>query len=80
MKQGFKYACLTVIGGAIGATIAVLTAPASGSETRRRFLRTVEDERHALVRKGRRAIDHATDYVQGQLKQGRKKLAQVVPH
>ena len=80
MKQGLKYACLTVLGGAIGATIAVLTAPASGGETRRRFLRSVDDERHALVRKGRRAMDHATDYIQGQLKQGRKKLAQVVQH
>jgi gas vesicle protein len=78
MYQGFKYAGWTLVGGALGATVAYLTAPASGSETRRRIVRRVEDEKEALLRKSQRAVSHAADYLEEQLKQGKRKLAHVV--
>jgi gas vesicle protein len=78
MNEGFKYAGWTLVGGAVGAFVAYLTAPASGNETRRRLARSVEDERDALLRKSQRAIHHAADYLEDQLKQGRRKLADVV--
>jgi gas vesicle protein len=58
--------------------VAYLTAPASGAETRRRIARRVEDEKNELLRKGQRAVGHAADYLEDQLKQGKRKLSQVV--
>lgn len=78
MTDGFKYAGWTLLGGALGATFAFLTAPASGGETRRRLARTVDDEKRLLLRKSKRAVDHAADFLEAQLKQGRRKLARVV--
>ena len=78
MTEGFKYAGWTLLGGVLGATFAYLSAPTSGGETRRRLARTVEDEKHELFRKGKRAVDHAADFLEAQLKQGKRKLAHVV--
>ena len=78
MKQNLKYVGWALAGGAVGAAIALLTAPASGPETRRRLVRRVEDERDALLRKGHKALDNASGYLQQQLAQGRRRLGQVV--
>jgi gas vesicle protein len=78
MNHGLKYAGWALVGGAVGSTLAYLTAPASGAETRRRIARRVEDEKHELLRKGERAVEHAADYLEGQLKQGKRKLSQMV--
>ena len=78
MRQALKYTSLALIGGAIGATVAFLTAPASGQETRRRISRRIEDEKQELVKRGQRAVTHAADFLEGQLKEGKRKLAQVV--
>ncbi len=78
MNHSYKYAGWALVGGMVGTTLAYLTAPASGVETRRRIARRIEDEKHALLRKGERAVGHATDYLEGQLKQGKRKLSQLV--
>ena len=78
MYQGLKYAGWTLVGGAVGAAVAYLTAPASGIETRRRIVRRVEDEKEALLRKSQRAVNHAADYLEEHLKEGKRKLAHVV--
>jgi gas vesicle protein len=78
MNHGFKYAGWAFVGGAVGSTLAYLTAPASGVETRRRIARRVEDEKDELVRLGERAAGHVADYLEGQLKQGKRKLSHMV--
>jgi gas vesicle protein len=75
---GYKYAGWALVGGVVGTTLAYLTAPASGAETRRRIARRVGDEKAALLRKGERAVGHAADYLEEQLKQGKRKLSQLV--
>lgn len=78
MRNWFRYAGCVVLGGAVGAAIAYLTAPASGFESRRRLGRRLEDETDELRRKSVKAARHAADYLEDQLKQGKKKLSEVV--
>ena len=78
MNSGFKYTFLALAGGAVGAAVVYLTAPASGVETRRRIARRVEDEKDELLRKGQKVVGKAADYLEEQVKQGKRKLAQVV--
>jgi gas vesicle protein len=78
MNHGYKYAGWALVGGVVGTTLAYLTAPASGAETRRRIARRVEDEKEALLRKGERAVGDAANYLEEQLKQGKRKLSQLV--
>ena len=74
MNHGLKYAGWALVGGALGSAFAYLTAPASGPETRRRIARRVEDERHALFRRGEQAVEHAADY----LKQGKRRVSRMM--
>jgi gas vesicle protein len=78
MAQDLKYLGWALVGAALGAAVALLAAPASGTETRRRIRRRVEDEKDAVLSKGQRALDGASHYVQQRLAEGRRKLAQVV--
>lgn len=60
MRGTFICAAVGLIAGGAGLLAGVLTAPASGRETRRVWLRRAEEEMDALERKGRRAIEEAT--------------------
>jgi gas vesicle protein len=66
------------MGAAAGAAIAYLTSPASGPENRRRLGRRFDDEAEDLRRMGQRAARQAADYIEDQLKQGKRKLNEVV--
>ncbi len=70
MSKAGRYTTFAVLGGAIGATVALLFAPASGPETRRRLARRIEDEREALSQRGRA--------LQESIREGRRRLASVV--
>jgi gas vesicle protein len=63
-----------VLGGATGYVAGLLSAPASGQETRRRLGRRLEDGRDEVVRRGQRVLHGAIDRVQGGIDEGRKKL------
>ena len=78
MRNWFRYVGCALLGGAVGAAIAYLTAPASGLESRRRLGRRLEDETDELRRKGVKAARHAAEYVEDQLKEGKRKLSEVV--
>jgi gas vesicle protein len=76
--------------GLIGAAVALLLAPTSGEETRRRLSRGVDDEKRRmmkkinreranLVKRGRRAIEEVTDIVTDELEAAQKKISKVVP-
>jgi len=78
MRDFVKCATYALMGAAVGAAIAYRTSPASGSENRRRLGRRLDDEADDLRRMGQRAARQATDYLEDQLKQGKKKLNEVV--
>jgi gas vesicle protein len=49
-----KYAGLAIAGGAIGAAIGILVAPASGAETRRHISDRIEAERDEFLKRMRK--------------------------
>jgi len=73
-----KYTGFALGGAVIGVGVALLTAPASGRETRRRISRRIAEEKKALLRRGQRAVDEASEYIQDQLRQGKRMLEEVV--
>ena len=78
MNSGFKNAGWAVVGGLVGTTLAYLTAPASGVMTRRRIARRVEDGKDELLRRSERAVGHAADYLEHQLRLGKRRLSRLV--
>ena len=87
--NGLKYVGVALTAGIIGATVALLLAPSSGRETRRRLGRRFEEEsrrmgralrseKENLLKKGREALDDVSDYVSEELDAAQKKLSKVV--
>jgi gas vesicle protein len=88
--QKLKYFGAVLTAGLVGAGVALLLAPASGEETRRRLGRTLEDEKRRLakrinrekahlLKRGRQAVDDVSDFVSEELEAAQKKIAKVVP-
>jgi hypothetical protein len=48
-EKTIKYAGLAIAGGAVGAAIGILIAPASGAETRKRISDRIESERDEFL-------------------------------
>ena len=63
MKKRIGLVGWVLVGGAVGAAVALLTAPASGRETRERLGRKIQDGKQGLMRRGRRALDSAAALV-----------------
>jgi gas vesicle protein len=79
---------VALVSGTIGAAVALLLAPDSGRNTRRRLSRRLERERQAMMRRSRRLIEEAEDqldrkvkeagrYLDAQVKRGEKAVAEV---
>jgi gas vesicle protein len=62
-------------GAAVGGLGALLLAPASGEETRRRMAERCRDQTGELLRKGRRAVDRAAQRLEDGIEDGRRRLA-----
>ena len=58
-KQVAKAVGAAVAGAAIGYVAGTLTAPAKGSETRKRIGRKIEEEKETLTRKAKNTINDA---------------------
>jgi gas vesicle protein len=65
---------LMVLGGGAGYIAGILSAPASGRETRRRLGRRLEDRKAVLVRKGQRTVKGAARRMQRGIEAGRRRL------
>ena len=87
--HSLKYVGIALTAGIVGAAVALLMAPASGRETRRRLSRRFEEEsrrmsrslrseKENLLKKGREALEDVTDYVSEELDAAQKKLSKVV--
>lgn len=72
-----RYVAVALVAGTVGAAVALLLAPDTGRNTRRKMLRRLEREREALVRQSRRLAEQAGDYLEEQYKEGRKAVARV---
>ncbi len=87
--NGLKYVGIALTAGIVGAAVALLMAPSSGRETRRRLGRrfeeesrrmgrTLRNEKENLLKRGREALDDVADYVSEELDAAQKKLSKVV--
>lgn len=54
LDKTLKYAGLAIAGGAVGAAIGILIAPASGAETRKLITDRIESERAEFLKRLRR--------------------------
>jgi gas vesicle protein len=88
--QTLKYFGVVLTAGLIGAGVALLLAPASGEETRRRLSRNMEDEKRRmmkrinrekanLVKRGKKAMEDASEFVNDEFEAAQKKISKVVP-
>jgi gas vesicle protein len=79
---------VALVAGTVGAAVALLMAPDSGRNTRRRVARRLERERMALLRRSRQMVARAEDqldekveqasrYLDQQVKRGQKVVASV---
>ena len=62
MSKRATYIALALAGGALGATVALLAAPAPGIETRRRISRWFNDEQDRRLGEERQALDEFRAY------------------
>jgi len=87
--QSLKYVGIALTAGIVGAAVALLIAPSSGRETRRRLGRRLEEEsrrmgrtlrseKENLLKRGRDALEDVADYVNEELDEAQKKLSRVV--
>jgi len=87
--QSLKYVGVALTAGVVGAAVALLIAPASGRETRkrlsrrfdeesRRMGRNLREEKENLLKKGREAFEGVTDFVTDEIESAQKKLSKVV--
>lgn len=88
--QTLKYFGVVLTAGLVGAAVALLLAPASGEETRRRLARGMDDEKRRmmkrinrekanLVKRGRRKLEEVSEFVNDEFEAAQKKIAKVVP-
>ena len=87
--QSLKYVGVALTAGIVGAAVALLMAPASGRETRKRLSRrfdeesrkmsrTLRDEKDNLLKKGREAFEDVADYVSDEIESAQKKISKAV--
>jgi len=87
--QSLKYVGVALTAGVVGAAVALLIAPASGRETRkrlsrrfdeesRRMGRNLREEKENLLKKGREAFEGVTDFVTDEIESAQKKLSKAV--
>jgi gas vesicle protein len=62
----------------VGAAVALLMAPDSGRNTRRRLSRRLERERQLLMRRSRQVISKAEDHLDDKVKEASRYLDQQV--
>ena len=68
-----RYVGVALVAGTVGAAVALLMAPDSGRNTRRRLSRRISRERQALLKRSRRIIAEAEDQLDAKV-QGRRPL------
>jgi len=73
-RRTLTYLGMALLGGAVGAAIGLLSAPAPGRQTRRRLA----DGAEGLFERSQHVVHGVADYVQEALGEGRRTLSRVV--
>jgi gas vesicle protein len=76
--MNLRYLGVALVAGTVGAMVALLVAPASGRETRRKLARRLDREKEELLREGRRALEDVSGYLDDQVKQAKKNVNEAV--
>lgn len=87
----FKFLLAAVGGALVGASAALLYAPAPGQETRKRLSKRLDREkkvlgkqlerqRRVLAKRSRAVLDDAADYLSDELHDATKKIVRMVGH
>jgi hypothetical protein len=76
LKQGFSYLGVLVVGVAGGWIAGLLTAPASGDETRRRLYWRLDEGRDRARREAQRVVEQTATRVERGIEAGKQKLEQ----
>jgi len=79
-RQTLTYTAVAVGAAAAGFAAGLLLAPASGSDTRRRLGRLVDEKKTTLERKGREVVDRAAEYASDAIEAGREKVDALLHH
>lgn len=85
----FKFLMAAMGGALVGASAALLYAPARGEDTRKRLskrldrekkelAKQLERQRRVLVKKGREVLDEAADYLTDELHDATKRVVRMV--
>jgi gas vesicle protein len=77
-KDGLGYFTALVAGVTTGYLVGLLTAPASGEETRRRLSWRLDEGKGRLRRKGQRVLEETATRLEHGLEGGKQKLEQIL--
>ena len=69
-----RYVGVALVAGTVGAAVALLMAPDSGRNTRRRVARRLAREREALLRRSKKMIAQAEDHLDDKVKEASRYL------
>ena len=69
-----RYVGVALVAGTVGAAVALLMAPDSGRNTRRRLSRRISRERQMLLRRSRRMIAEAEDQLDAKVRDAARYL------
>jgi gas vesicle protein len=69
-----RYVGVALVAGTVGAAVALLMAPDSGRNTRRRVARRLAREREALLRRSKKMIAQAEDQLDDKVKEASRYL------
>ena len=77
-RQSLGVFALVAAGSTMGFLAGLLSAPASGRETRRRLGRRLDDEAEHIARRGRHAARRLGDRIEGGIDEAQRAVAGVV--
>jgi hypothetical protein len=78
LKQGLSYAGVLVVGMAGGWIAGLLTAPASGEETRRRLSLKLDEGKSRVRREAQRVVERTAAGLEQGIAAGRQKVEQAL--
>jgi gas vesicle protein len=77
-KQGFSYVGVLVVGVAGGWVAGLLTAPASGDETRRRLSFKLGEGKDRVRREAQRVVEQTATRLEHGIESGKQKIEQAL--
>jgi gas vesicle protein len=74
-KDCAAYVAVFTSGALVGGLGALLLAPDSGPETRKRIARRFEDEKREAMRKGQRMVEETAERLEHGIEDGKRRLS-----